>query len=229
LIEAGRVIVDGRPAALGDRLSGNERVLVDGKPIRLPSPVDRSRDTILIYHKPVGEITTRRDPENRKTVFEGLPKPPQGRWIAVGRLDIGTSGLLLFTTDGELAHGLMHPSYEIEREYAVRLRGDLEDDQLAQLAQGVELEDGHAKFESIEPMQRGSANAWYRVRLKEGRNREVRRVFEALGITVSRLIRLCYGSVELGRMRRGSYRYADANERSALYAAVSRSARQARR
>jgi 23S rRNA pseudouridine2605 synthase len=221
LIEAGRIVVDGRQAVLGERLLGTEKVMVDGKPVRLPD-IDGGQAEILLYYKPAGEITSRRDPDGRKTVFDALPKPSSGRWIGVGRLDISTSGLLLFTTDGELAHRLMHPSYEIEREYAVRLRGELTASQLQQLTDGVELEDGLARFENIQVLEGGAANSWYRVRLKEGRNREVRRMFEALGLTVSRLIRVRYGPVELGRLRRGHHRPASHAERDALYAAIHR-------
>lgn len=220
LIEAGRVTIDGRQAILGERLLGTEKVAVDGKPVRLPEGLEGTQGDILLYYKPAGEITSRSDPEGRKTVFDALPRPTQGRWIAVGRLDIATSGLLLFTTDGDLAHRLMHPSYEIEREYAVRLRGQLSGDQLQRLTAGIELDDGAARFDRIELMEGGAANTWYRVRLREGRNREVRRMFEALGITVSRLIRVRYGPVELGRLRRGGHRAATPAEREALYAAI---------
>ena len=219
LIQAGRVVIDGRPAVPGDRLLGRETVLVDGRRIRLTGR-ERASDAVLAYHKPVGEITARRDPEGRRTVFESLPRPPGGRWITIGRLDINTSGLLLFTTDGELAHRLMHPSYEIEREYAVRTRGCLSDAQLADLVCGVVLDDGKARFEHIESIGGGNANSWYQVKLGEGRNREVRRLFEAVGITVSRLMRIRYGPIELGRITRGSYRLLDEAERAALYAAV---------
>jgi 23S rRNA pseudouridine2605 synthase len=220
LIRAGRVVIDGRPAVLGDRLLGREKVLVDGRRIHLPEP-GLAVDAVLAYHKPVGEITARRDPEGRKTVFDSLPKAPRGRWIAIGRLDINTSGLLLFATDGELAHRLMHPSFEIEREYAVRVRGQLGDAQSNRLVRGIELEDGVARFERIEPMGGGNANNWYHVTLREGRNREVRRLFEAVDVTVSRLIRIRYGPIELGRLKRGSHRRLDDDERSALDAAVS--------
>jgi 23S rRNA pseudouridine2605 synthase len=218
LIQAGRVLIDGRPAVPGDRLLGPEKVLVDGRRVRLPA--QQTPDAVLAYHKPVGEITARRDPEGRKTVFEGLPRAPAGRWIVIGRLDINTSGLLLLTTDGDLAHRLMHPSFEVERVYAVRVRGQLSEAQIGQLAGGIELEDGVARFLRIVPMGGGKANNWYEVTLGEGRNREVRRLFEAVGITVSRLIRIRFGPVELGRMARGSYRLLDDGERAALRAAV---------
>ena len=203
-------------------MSGSEKVLFDGKPLKLQSASTAARHPVVAYYKPVGEISTRRDPEGRKSVFAALPRLKSGRWINVGRLDIATSGLLLFTTDGELAHRLMHPSYEIHREYAVRILGALSDEQIEQLRDGVALDDGVARFEHIEAGTSvgEAANSWYQVRLGEGRNREVRRMFEAVGVTVSRLIRTKYGPIELGRLRRGGHRFLDGEEVDALYAAV---------
>lgn len=223
LIQAGRVIVDGKPAVPGSRLNGDEKVFVDGKRVRLPEAPARKKSLpdVLLYHKPTGEITARRDPEGRKTVFESLPRPPRGRWIAVGRLDLNTSGLLLFTNDGALANRLMHPRYEIVRHYAVRVRGDLADGQLAALSTGIELEDGAACFERIEAMGGGRANHWYEVSLREGRNREVRRMFEAVGAVVSRLMRIAYGPIALGKLARGRYRPLVPAEVSALVNATS--------
>ncbi len=220
LIQSGRVVIDGRPAVPGDRLLGQETVLVDGRRIRLPSQETSGRPEVLAYHKPVGEITARQDPEGRKTVFESLPRPREGRWIVIGRLDINTAGLLLFTTDGELAHRMMHPSFEIEREYAARVRGELSPDQLDLLKRGLQLEDGPARFEDIRPGGGGQTNSWYQVTLREGRNREVRRLFEAIGVTVSRLIRTRYGTVSLGRMQRGGSRLLDESEVQGLLEAV---------
>lgn len=220
LIQSGRVVIDGRPAVPGDRLLGGEKVLVDGRLIRLVRSAPAQSGEVLAYHKPAGEISSRRDPQNRRTVFESLPKPARGRWIAIGRLDINTSGLLLFTTDGELAHRMMHPRFGIERDYAVRIRGRLSDEQTGALMQGVALDDGPARLEELRPMGAGRANSWYQVRLSEGRYREVRRVFEAVGVTVSRLIRVRYGPISLGRLPRGTSRLLDENEREALYAAV---------
>ena len=220
LIKAGRIVIDGRPAIPGDRLFGQEKVLVDGRRVKLPSNGTDREYEALLYNKPVGEVTSKQDPEGRPTVFESLPQPSGGRWIAVGRLDINTSGLLLFTTDGELAHRLMHPRHEIQREYAVRIRGQLADDQLEALTHGVELADGRTRFEQIEPMRSGKANSWYRVLLREGRNREVRRMFEAVGVTVSRLIRIRYGPISLGRIPRGRHRFLEDGELVALSRAV---------
>jgi 23S rRNA pseudouridine2605 synthase len=220
LIQAGRVVIDGRAAVPGDRLSGSENVLVDGKRVRLPSAEDHGPAEVLAYHKRIGEITARLDPEGRKTVFDDLPKVSTGRWIVIGRLDINTSGLLLFTTDGELAHRLMHPSYEIEREYSVRIRGDIDDEQLAALLNGVQLEDGLARFDQIRPGGTGSTNSWYHVSLHEGRNREVRRLFEAVNLSVSRLMRTRFGPVSLGRMQRGQWRKLEAREIASLYTTV---------
>ena len=220
LIQAGRIVIDGRPAIPGDRLTGTEKVFVDGRQIRLPDRSTAAANDVLMYHKPVGEITTRRDPEGRPTVFDALPKPARGRWITIGRLDINTSGLLLLTTDGTLAHRLMHPSYQVEREYAVRVRGQLNESQLHAITTGVTLDDGPAKFESVLPMQGGKSNSWYQVLLLEGRNREVRRVFEAVGCTVSRLMRVRYGPINLGRLARGKYRYLERAEAERLYQTV---------
>ncbi|HEU4619383.1 MAG TPA: pseudouridine synthase, partial [Gammaproteobacteria bacterium] len=174
----------------------------------------------LAYYKPAGELTSRGDPERRPTVFEQLPKPPQGRWISIGRLDFNTSGLLLLTTDGELAHRLMHPRYEIPREYAVRLLGGASPEQLDLLSTGIELEDGPARFDKIEVKGGTGRNAWVHVTLREGRNREVRRMFDTLGLTVSRLIRVRFGPIELGALQRGRTRALTKPEILALYRAV---------
>ncbi len=220
-IAEGRISVNGRRATLGDRISGTDSILVNGRAVRLASPAAaKQRDRVLLYNKPAGEVTTRSDPEGRPTVFESLPTLRQGRWINVGRLDVNTHGLLLFTTDGELAHRLMHPSYEIEREYAVRLMSQPDDSQLQRVTQGVALEDGLARFENVVPEGGTGRNVWYRVTLREGRNREVRRVFESVGLTVGRLIRVRYGPVALGRLRRGESRLLSGEELAALYAAV---------
>ena len=174
----------------------SDAIAVDGQPVALAAA---QSGRVLIYHKPEGELVTRSDPQGRPTIFDRLPP---GRWIAVGRLDINSAGLLLLTEDGELANRLMHPRYGVEREYAVRVQGALGDAELERLRRGVELADGHAAFDRIEPADprsSGSANRWYRVTIKEGRNREVRRMFEAVGVRVSRLLRVRYGSLELPR------------------------------
>ena len=194
-IREGRVTINDRVAVLGDRATTTDRVCLDGKPLDLGGR--RETTEVLLYHKPVGEMTTRSDPEGRPTVFERLPEPSSGRWIVVGRLDVNTSGLLLFTNDGELAHRLMHPSSEVEREYRVRLRGIPGASVLNQLRAGVKLEDGPARFDRIEAESTDGSHSWYRVCLHEGRNREVRRLFEHVGFEVSKLSRIRYGNVVL--------------------------------
>jgi len=208
LIEEGRISVNGEPATLGQKIDSSARIKVDGRPVRLAKQQAATR--VLLYKKRVGELVTRDDPEGRKTVFKKLPELETGRWIAVGRLDINTSGLLLLTNDGELARRLTHPSFELEREYAVRVLGEMNEEILDKLRKGVKLEDGPAHFDRIEPGDNEDgegANQWWRVTLKEGRNREVRRLFESQGLQVSRLIRVRYGPVELGRgIKSGGYR-----------------------
>ncbi|WP_199611315.1 23S rRNA pseudouridine(2605) synthase RluB [Flocculibacter collagenilyticus] len=196
VIAEGRVSVDGKVATLGDRVEPTQKVRVDGREIKISSEQD-TVCRVLMYHKPEGELCTRHDPEGRKTVFDRLPKLREGRWIAIGRLDINTSGLLMFTTDGELANRLMHPKFEIEREYAVRVFGEVDDAMLQRLRNGVTLEDGPAKFKSIKNAGGEGINHWFHVMLTEGRNREVRRLWESQGVQVSRLIRVRYGDLEL--------------------------------
>lgn len=197
-IRAGRLRINGRPAQLGDRVVTSDRIEIDGKQIELGSVPTTPR--VLVYHKPEGEIVTRADPQGRPTVFRRLPAVPGGKWVAVGRLDVNTSGLLLLTDSGELANRLMHPRYEVEREYLARVLGALSAAEQARLLSGVPLGDGVARFDRLAP--EGSAegaNRWYRVVLHEGRNREVRRLFEAVGRQVSRLLRVRYGPVSLPR------------------------------
>jgi 23S rRNA pseudouridine2605 synthase len=194
-IRAGRITINDRVAQLGDRASPADRICLDGKSLDLGSSRDATE--VLLYNKPVGEVTTRSDPEGRPTVFDHLPAPKSGRWIVVGRLDVNTSGLLLFTNDGELAHRLMHPSSEVEREYRVRLRGAPSAEILDRLQRGVALEDGPANFDRIIPESSEGSHSWLRVELHEGRNREVRRLFEHEGFLVSRLTRIRYGTVVL--------------------------------
>ena len=200
-ITAGRIAVNGKVAGLGDKVGAKDRVELDGRLLSANAALDHPA-RVLAYHKPAGEICTRSDPEGRPTVFQNLPRLKDARWISVGRLDFNTAGMLLFTNDGELAHALMHPSREIEREYAVRVRGKANDERLAQLLKGVELEDGPAKFLKITDAGGEGSNHWYHVILAEGRNREVRRLWEAVGIEVSRLIRIRFGPCELPRERR---------------------------
>ena len=220
-IHEGRVRVNGRLARLGERVAPLVRITVDGKPLQQRN-VRGSPRRMLLYHKPVGVVTTRSDPAGRPTVFEHLPSLKRGRWIAVGRLDVNTCGLLLFTTDGELANRLMHPSFRLVREYAVRIYGVVTAEMIARLEQGVELEDGLAAFDQVVTLSESQAsNGWFRVRLCEGRRREVRRLWESQGVRVSRLIRLRYGPVRLPPgLRQGQIRTLDTAEIARVCQAV---------
>ncbi|NIP71553.1 MAG: pseudouridine synthase [Gammaproteobacteria bacterium] len=197
-IRGGRIRVNGQPAELGMRVSQGDRVELDGQVVALKE-VTPVRTRVLAYHKPEGEVTTRSDPEGRPTVFDRLPRLRKGRWIAVGRLDINSSGLLLLTTDGDLANRLMHPAAQVEREYAVRVRGAVDEAMLERLTGGVALEDGRARFEDIVEMGGEGTNRWFHVVICEGRTREVRRLWESQGVTVSRLTRVRYGPIALPR------------------------------
>jgi 23S rRNA pseudouridine2605 synthase len=204
-ITEGRVSVNGKVATLGDRVGESDVVRVDGRVIGQAAMQGPER-RVLVYHKPLGEVCTRSDPEKRPTIFEKLPPLRNGRWVAVGRLDVNTTGVILLTTDGELANRLMHPSNTVEREYAVRVFGEVKPDILKRLREGVMLEDGLARFNTIVDAGGEGSNHWFHVTLHEGRNREVRRLWETQGITVSRLIRVRYGPVQLGRrLRPGRY------------------------
>jgi 23S rRNA pseudouridine2605 synthase len=201
-IAAGRVQVNGEPAHLGQRVLPTDKVKVGGRLVNLHFAARVPR--VLLYHKPEGEIVSRDDPQGRPSVFNALPRLRGGRWIAVGRLDFNSCGLLLFVTDGALANRLMHPRYRLEREYAVRVLGEIDEASLARLTEGIELEDGFAQFIRLQPAGGEGANHWYRVTLEEGRNREVRRMFAAVGVTVSRLMRVRYGPIALpANLKRG--------------------------
>ena len=218
LIMEGRITVNNEPAHIGQRIQFGDHVKVNGKPIRFR--VDPPPARVIAYHKPVGEVVTHDDPLNRPTVFRRLPKLQQGKWQSVGRLDLNTEGLLLFTSSGDLANNLMHPRFGLEREYAVRVLGALSNDEKQKLLDGVRLEDGVAQFGSIENGGGEGSNCWYRVTISEGRNREVRRMLEAVGHAVSRLIRIRYGAMLLPRgLKRGAWMELDAGDINALRAA----------
>lgn len=208
LIIAGRVSVNGEPAHIGQRVGPNDQVRVNGQLIARPNKKKPPR--VILYHKPAGEIVSHDDPDGRANVFARLPKLKIGKWLSVGRLDLNTEGLLILTTSGEIANRLMHPRYGEEREYAVRVLGELDPEQQQRLVKGIELDDGEARFGTFEYLGGEGSNRWYRVTLKEGRNREVRRMFDAAGVTVSRLIRTRFGEVVLPRnLRRGRWEEVD--------------------
>jgi 23S rRNA pseudouridine2605 synthase len=208
-IGGGRVSVNGKVAGIGTRVAAADRIQVDGRDVRRSAARAAQLPRVLIYHKPEGEIVTRDDPQGRETVFERLPRLRGARWLSVGRLDVSTGGLLLFTTGGALANHLMHPRYAMEREYAVRVFGRLDEARMKSLREGVILDDGEARCASLEeegPTEGGGANHWYRIVMTEGRNRVVRRLFEAVGFTVSRLMRVRFGPVHLPpRLKRGQF------------------------
>jgi 23S rRNA pseudouridine2605 synthase len=219
LILEGRISVNNEPAHIGQRIQYGDPVKVNGKPLRVRIAPPPTR--VIAYHKPVGEVVTHDDPQNRPTVFRKLPRLVQGKWQSVGRLDLNTEGLLLFTNSGALANQLMHPRFGLEREYAVRVLGALSEEEKQRLLEGVRLEDGMASFRSIEEGGGEGANCWYRVTIAEGRNREVRRIFEAVGHAVSRLIRIRYGAMVLPRgLRRGAWLELDSHEVRALMQAA---------
>ena len=219
-IREGKITVNGTVAELGVSVADTDLVKIDGRSVSIAVDPARTART-LIDHKPAGELTTRKDEAGRPTVFDNLPRIKNGRWITVGRLDFNTSGLLLVTTDGELAHRLMHPSWEIEREYAVRILGKVDEESLQRLQEGVMLEDGMASFASIQDAGGAGANHWYHVIVREGKNREVRRLWESQGLQVSRLIRIRYGPVSLPReVRAGHFQDLQQEDVKALYATV---------
>lgn len=219
LILEGRITVNNEPAHIGQRVQFGDHVKVNGKPIRFRIEAPPAR--VIAYHKPVGEVVTHDDPQNRPTVFRRLPKLFQGKWQSVGRLDLNTEGLLLFTSSGELANNLMHPRFGLEREYAVRVLGALNKEERQKLLAGVKLDDGMAQFGSIEDGGGEGSNCWYRVTISEGRNREVRRMFEAVGHAVSRLIRIRYGAMVLPRgLKRGAWMELDESDIKSLVQAA---------
>ncbi len=226
VIREGRISVNGKIADIGDRVKQGDEIRVDGRLLRY-TPEDEKRRRVLIYYKPEGEICSAHDPEGRPTVFERLPPLTHDRWVMVGRLDINSTGLLLFTNDGELAHRLMHPSNEIEREYAVRVMGEMTPEIMKNLTSGVMLDDGMAQFDQLVERGGEGINKWFQVCLKEGRNREVRRLFESQGLKVSRLLRTRYGSVNLPReLRTGRYMELDKSEIEKLASLVNLRPRQ---
>ncbi len=211
LIASGAVSVNGKTAVVGDRVGAQDLVCIGKRVIRLN--LEESLPKVLLYHKPEGEIVSRDDPEGRPSVFDKLPHLRSSKWIAIGRLDFNTSGLLIFTTDGTLANRFMHPSFEVEREYAVRVLGELTPEQITQLTTGVTLADGQAAFSYLADQGGEGTNHWYRIILKEGKNREVRRMFEAVGLTVSRLMRVRFGPINLPpRIKRGQWLELDEKE-----------------
>lgn len=219
-LQQGRIRVNGRVAKPGDQISGKEKLSLDDKPLRLNR--NPFKPKLLMYHKPVGQISTRNDPEHRPTVFSSLPGLANGRWIGIGRLDINTSGLMLFTNDGELANRMMHPSSEIKRIYAVRIHGQPSAEQLKKLTSGVELEDGMASFDELVDAGGQGQNHWYHVSLHEGRNREVRRLWEAIDMQVSRLMRIAYGPFTLPKwLKPGNSRYFEERDVKLLYQQLS--------
>lgn len=223
-IEAARVSVNGKVATIGARVGPADKIQVDGRDLRVASAAEMAR--VLIYHKPEGEIVTRDDPQGRETVFTKLPRLRGARWLSIGRLDVSTSGLLIFTTSGELANTMMHPRFSVEREYAARVFGALTAEQANQLRAGIELDDGAARFDSLLDEGGEGSNHWYRIVVTEGRNRLVRRMFEAVGLTVSRLIRVRFGILALpSRLKRGQVSELEADEVRHLTAWLSRSAK----
>ena len=216
LIKQRKVKVNGELATLGQLVSEHDIFEVEGRTVRL-SKKDPSKKRILMYNKKVGEISSRNDPDHKKTIFDSLPKLKSGRWVSVGRLDINTSGLILFTNDGSLANQLMHPSSNIEREYIARVHGQVTDQILNNLMKGVKLEDGFAKFTDLQGGRKGNTNQWFAMVIMEGRTREVRRLWESQGLEISRLKRVRYGSLFLpANLKQGAFKELSKSEISAL-------------
>ena len=220
LIKEGKVSVNGSIAKLGDQVDIGDSLRLDDKPLSAKRLWQKPQQ-VLLYNKPVGEVCTRKDPEGRRTIFQSLPIPEEGRWVGVGRLDINTSGLIILTTDGELANRLMHPSNEMDREYAVRVLGAVGPEIMQNLRDGVELEDGKAKFNDIQEAGGEGANHWYHVVIQEGRNREVRRLWESQGVQVSRLMRVRYGPIIIpSQLKMGRWMMLEGDDVAALYEEV---------
>ncbi|PCH66064.1 MAG: 23S rRNA pseudouridylate synthase B [Gammaproteobacteria bacterium] len=216
-IKEGKVSRNGETASLGDQVEVGDTMKLDGKALSAKRLWQQPQQ-VLLYNKPVGEVCTRKDPEGRRTIYQSLPTPEQGRWVSVGRLDINTSGLIILTTDGELANTLMHPSNEMDREYAVRILGEVTGDMLQNLRDGVELEDGKAHFSDVQRAGGEGANSWFHVVIQEGRNREVRRLWESQGVTVSRLMRVRYGPVIIpNKLKMGHWMMIEGYELETLY------------
>ena len=221
-IKAGLVSVNGSTASLGDQIRAGDTVRLDGKVLSAKRLWEAPPPEVILYNKPVGEVCTRSDPEGRRTIFQSLPQPAEGRWVSVGRLDINTSGLIILTTDGELANRLMHPSNEMDREYAVRVLGEVTTEMMRNLREGVELEDGMAKFMDIQTAGGEGANQWYHVVIQEGRNREIRRLWESQGLQVSRLMRVRYGPIIIpNTLRMGRYQLLTEEDLMMIYEEVS--------
>jgi len=220
MIKEGKVTVNGAVAELGDQISVDDVVKLEGRAVSAKRLWQQPKQVIL-YNKPVGEVCTRKDPEGRRTIFQSLPSPEEGRWVSVGRLDINTSGLIILTTDGELANKLMHPSTEMDREYAVRVLGDVTSEMMQRLRDGVELEDGMAKFADIQPAGGEGANSWFHVVIQEGRNRAVRRLWESQDVQVSRLMRVRYGPIIIPKqLKMGRWMMLESADLEALYEEV---------
>ena len=220
LIKEGKVSVNGSIAKLGDQVDIGDSLRLDDKPLSAKRLWQKPQQ-VLLYNKPVGEVCTRKDPEGRRTIFQSLPTPEEGRWVSVGRLDINTRGLIILTTDGELANRLMHPSNEMDREYAVRVLGAVGPEIMQNLRDGVELEDGKAKFNDIQEAGGEGANHWYHVVIQEGRNREVRRLWESQGVQVSRLMRVRYGPIIIpSQLKMGRWMMLEGDDVAALYEEV---------
>lgn len=219
LLVEGRIKVNGKQSKPGDQIKGSEKITIDDKPVRLSRHIIKPK--LLMFHKPLGLVSTRSDPQGRPTIFSQLPGLKQGRWIGIGRLDINTSGLLLFTTHGELANRLMHPSFELEREYAVRVRGDITPEKIRSLTSGIELEDGMAHFDQVIDAGGQGTNHWYHVILREGKNREVRRLWQAVDVEISRLIRVRYHQFNLPKwLKPGKSRFFDDEVVQRLYTSL---------